>query len=121
MGLLATAERSDRWAADPETLPLLSFELGRPGSRQWSGGWGSFPERLPTNGLSSLPTLGVQLRGVQAVRLDRNHAPCEVAIADDPPEPLFGDEHAGGDPVQSSTRSRTTSLADMGSGALRAR
>jgi hypothetical protein len=29
MGVLATAERSDRWAADPEALLLLSFEVGR--------------------------------------------------------------------------------------------
>src|SRR5215213_4734062 len=29
MGILATAERSDRWAADPEALLLLSFEVGR--------------------------------------------------------------------------------------------
>lgn len=29
MGVLATAERSDRWAADPEALLLLTFEVGR--------------------------------------------------------------------------------------------
>lgn len=29
MGILATAGRSDRWAADPEALLLLSFEVGR--------------------------------------------------------------------------------------------
>jgi hypothetical protein len=29
MGILATAERSDRWVADPEALLLLSFEVGR--------------------------------------------------------------------------------------------
>jgi hypothetical protein len=29
MGILATTERSDRWAADPEALLLLSFEVGR--------------------------------------------------------------------------------------------
>jgi hypothetical protein len=29
MGILATAERSDRWAADPEALLLLTFEVGR--------------------------------------------------------------------------------------------
>jgi hypothetical protein len=29
MGVLATAGRSDRWAADPEALLLLSFEVGR--------------------------------------------------------------------------------------------
>lgn len=29
MGILATAEHSDRWAADPEALLLLSFEVGR--------------------------------------------------------------------------------------------
>lgn len=29
MGILATAERSDHWAADPEALLLLSFEVGR--------------------------------------------------------------------------------------------
>lgn len=29
MGILATAERKDRWAADPEALLLLSFEVGR--------------------------------------------------------------------------------------------
>lgn len=29
MGVLATVERSDRWAADPEALLLLSFEVGR--------------------------------------------------------------------------------------------
>jgi hypothetical protein len=29
MGVLATAERSDRWAADPEALLLLTFEAGR--------------------------------------------------------------------------------------------
>ena len=29
MGVLATAEHSDRWAADPEALLLLSFEVGR--------------------------------------------------------------------------------------------
>jgi hypothetical protein len=29
MGVLATAERSDRWVADPEALLLLSFEVGR--------------------------------------------------------------------------------------------
>jgi hypothetical protein len=29
MGILATAERNDRWAADPEALLLLSFEVGR--------------------------------------------------------------------------------------------
>lgn len=29
MGILATATRSDRWAADPEALLLLSFEVGR--------------------------------------------------------------------------------------------
>lgn len=28
MGILATPERSDRWAADPEALLLLSFEVG---------------------------------------------------------------------------------------------
>ena len=28
-GVLATAKRSDRWAADPEALLLLSFEVGR--------------------------------------------------------------------------------------------
>ena len=33
MGILATAERSDRWAADPEALLLLSFEVGRQGPR----------------------------------------------------------------------------------------
>lgn len=29
MGVLATAERSDRWVVDPEALLLLSFEVGR--------------------------------------------------------------------------------------------
>lgn len=29
MGVLATAEHDDRWAADPEALLLLSFEVGR--------------------------------------------------------------------------------------------
>jgi hypothetical protein len=29
MGVLADAERSDRWAADPEALLLLTFEVGR--------------------------------------------------------------------------------------------
>lgn len=29
MGVLATAEHNDRWAADPEALLLLSFEVGR--------------------------------------------------------------------------------------------
>jgi hypothetical protein len=29
MGILTTAERNDRWAADPEALLLLSFEVGR--------------------------------------------------------------------------------------------
>jgi hypothetical protein len=29
MGILATAEHRDRWAADPEALLLLSFEVGR--------------------------------------------------------------------------------------------
>lgn len=29
MGILATAERSDRWATDPEALLLLTFEVGR--------------------------------------------------------------------------------------------
>jgi hypothetical protein len=29
MGVLANTERSDRWAADPEALLLLTFELGR--------------------------------------------------------------------------------------------
>jgi hypothetical protein len=29
MGVLATVERSDRWAADPEALLLLTFEVGR--------------------------------------------------------------------------------------------
>lgn len=29
MGVLATAEHTDRWAADPEALLLLSFEVGR--------------------------------------------------------------------------------------------
>jgi hypothetical protein len=29
MGILATAGRDDRWAADPEALLLLSFEVGR--------------------------------------------------------------------------------------------
>jgi hypothetical protein len=29
MGVLATAEQSDRWVADPEALLLLSFEVGR--------------------------------------------------------------------------------------------
>ncbi len=29
MGVLASAEHSDRWAADPEALLLLSFEVGR--------------------------------------------------------------------------------------------
>jgi hypothetical protein len=29
MGVLATADRSDRWAADPEALLLLTFEVGR--------------------------------------------------------------------------------------------
>ncbi len=29
MGILATAEREDRWAMDPEALLLLSFEVGR--------------------------------------------------------------------------------------------
>jgi hypothetical protein len=29
MGILATAERNDGWAADPEALLLLSFEVGR--------------------------------------------------------------------------------------------
>jgi hypothetical protein len=29
MGILATTERSDRWAADPEALLLLTFEVGR--------------------------------------------------------------------------------------------
>lgn len=29
MGILATAEHDDRWAADPEALLLLSFEVGR--------------------------------------------------------------------------------------------
>lgn len=29
MGILAPAERDDRWAADPEALLLLSFEVGR--------------------------------------------------------------------------------------------
>lgn len=29
MGVLGTVERSDRWAADPEALLLLSFEVGR--------------------------------------------------------------------------------------------
>jgi hypothetical protein len=29
MGVLATSERSDRWAADPEALLLLTFEVGR--------------------------------------------------------------------------------------------
>lgn len=29
MGVLATAERRDRWAADPEALLLLTFEVGR--------------------------------------------------------------------------------------------
>lgn len=29
MGVLATPERSDRWAADPEALLLLTFEVGR--------------------------------------------------------------------------------------------
>jgi hypothetical protein len=29
MGILATAERSDQWAADPEALLLLTFEVGR--------------------------------------------------------------------------------------------
>jgi hypothetical protein len=29
MGVLATAERNDRWVADPEALLLLTFEVGR--------------------------------------------------------------------------------------------
>lgn len=29
MGILASAERSDRWAADPEALLLLTFEVAR--------------------------------------------------------------------------------------------
>jgi hypothetical protein len=48
MGVLSTASRSDRWAADPEALLLLSFEVGREEPRLFEEvlDWLAMNERL---------------------------------------------------------------------------
>src|SRR4029077_20076231 len=99
MGMLSTAGRRDRWAADPEALLLLSFEVGREDPRLFEEvlDWMLVNERLlSTQRLRNLAgdeadraLAGAAIAWLREWRPKRRPQPTEELEADGATEPLF--------------------------------